>query len=246
MDVNNIEKKVWAYIKANNMLEDCSNAVVGVSGGADSVCLMLMLNDYIIHNNKDVKLHIVHVNHGIRKEAADDEQFTRKLCESLKLDYHCYNIECEKIARENNLTVEEAGRLERYDIFDKLSKQYDKTRIFVAHHMNDQAETVIMNMARGTSLKGIRGIVPVRDNICRPLLCITRQDIESWLVLRNQSFVTDVTNYDNDYTRNSIRNVLLPYMGEHINKNVVQNIAFMAQEVRAVENFVDKEADKLL
>ena len=111
--------------------------------------------------------------------------------------------------------------------------------------MNDQAETVIMNMARGTSLKGIRGIVPVRDNICRPLLCITRQDIESWLVLRNQSFVTDVTNYDNDYTRNSIRNVLLPYMGEHINKNVVQNIAFMAQEVRAVENFVDKEADKL-
>ena len=104
--------------------------------------------------------------------------------------------------------------------------------------MNDQAETVIMNMARGTSLKGIRGIVPVRDNICRPLLCITRQDIESWLVLRNQSFVTDVTNYDNDYTRNSIRNVLLPYMGEHINKNVVQNIAFMAQEVRAVENFV--------
>ena len=90
MDVNNIEKKVWAYIKANNMLEDCSNAVVGVSGGADSVCLMIMLNDYIIHNNKDVKLHIVHVNHGIRKEAADDEQFTRKLCESLKLDYHCY------------------------------------------------------------------------------------------------------------------------------------------------------------
>ena len=156
MDVNNIEKKVWAYIKANNMLEDCSNAVVGVSGGADSVCLMLMLNDYIIHNNKDVKLHIVHVNHGIRKEAADDEQFTRKLCESLKLDYHCYNIQCEKIARENNLTVEEAGRLERYDIFNKLSKQYDKTRIFVAHHMNDQAETVIMNMARGTSLKGIR------------------------------------------------------------------------------------------
>ena len=148
MDVNNIEKKVWAYIKANNMLEDCSNAVVGVSGGADSVCLMLMLNDYIIHNNKDVKLHIVHVNHGIRKEAVDDEQFTRKLCESLKLDYHCYNIECEKIARENNLTVEEAGRLERYDIFDKLSKQYDKTRIFVAHHMNDQAETVIMNLAR--------------------------------------------------------------------------------------------------
>ncbi len=245
MNVNNIEKKVWAYIKANNMLEDCSNAVVGVSGGADSVCLMLMLNDYIIHNNKDVKLHIVHVNHGIRKEAADDEQFTRKLCENLKLDYHCYNIECEKIARENNLTVEEAGRLERYDIFDKLSKQYDKPRVFVAHHMNDQAETVIMNIARGTSLKGIRGIVPVRDNICRPLLCITRQDIESWLALRNQPFVTDATNYDNDYTRNSIRNVLLPYMSEHINKNAVQNIAFMADEVRAVENFIDKEADKL-
>ena len=127
------------------------------------------------------------------------------------------HIDCVGIARKNNLTVEEAGRLERYRIFNEIAKKYaydGKSMISVAHHMNDQAETVIMNMARGTSLKGVRGIVPVRDNICRPLLCITRSQIEGYLTAREQSYVTDITNYDNDYTRNAIRNVILPYMCE--------------------------------
>ena len=113
----------------------------------------------------------------IRQEAADDENFTRKLCESVGVDCYAAHIDCIGIAREKGLTVEEAGRLERYRIFDEIAKKYKDdggVMIAVAHHMNDQAETVLMNMARGTSLKGVRGIVPVRDNICRPLLCITR------------------------------------------------------------------------
>ena len=152
------------------------------------------------------------------------------------------------IARKNNLTVEEAGRLERYRIFNEIAKKYaydGKSMISVAHHMNDQAETVIMNMARGTSLKGVRGIVPVRDNICRPLLCITRSQIEGYLTARGQSYVTDITNYDNDYTRNAIRNVILPYMCEHINKRAVNNISSMAEDIREADEYIDRQTDRL-
>lgn len=149
----------------------------------------------------------VHVNHMIRQEAADDENFTRKLCESVGVDCYAAHIDLHRHSQgKNGLTVEEAGRLERYRIFDEIAKKYKddgRVMIAVAHHMNDQAETVLMNMARGTSLKGVRGIVPVRDNICRPLLCITRGQIESVLSAKDQPYVTDVTNFDNDYTRNA-------------------------------------------
>lgn len=243
-----IEEKVHSYIRSNHMLDDCRHIVVGVSGGADSVCLLLMLCDYVKKHKMDICIHAVHVNHMIRQEAADDENFTRKLCESVGVDCYAAHIDCIGIAREKGLTVEEAGRLERYRIFDEIAKKYKDdggVMIAVAHHMNDQAETVLMNMARGTSLKGVRGIVPVRDNICRPLLCITRGQIESVLSAKDQPYVTDVTNFDNDYTRNAIRNVILPYMCEHINPKAVENISSMAVNIREAEEYMDRQADRL-
>lgn len=243
-----IEEKVHSYIRSNHMLDNCRHIVVGVSGGADSVCLLLMLCDYVKKHKMDICIHAVHVNHMIRQEAADDENFTRKLCESVGVDCYAAHIDCIGIAKEKGLTVEEAGRLERYRIFDEIAKKYKDdggVMIAVAHHMNDQAETVLMNMARGTSLKGVRGIVPVRDNICRPLLCITRSQIESVLSAKDQPYVTDVTNFDNDYTRNAIRNVILPYMCEHINQKAVENISSMAVNIREAEEYMDRQADRL-
>ncbi len=242
------EEKVFSYIKSNHMFDSCRHIVVGVSGGADSVCLLLMLCDYVKIYQPDIRIHVVHVNHMIRQEAADDENFTKKLCESVGVDYHVEYIDCVGIAKQHNLTVEEAGRLERYRIFNDMAEKYSADGhavIAVAHHMNDQAETVLMNMARGTSLKGVRGIVPVRDNICRPLLCITRKQIEDFLSQADQEYVTDITNYDNDYTRNAIRNVILPYMCGHINKRAVENISSMAQDIREAEEYIDRQADKL-
>ena len=243
-----IEEKVYSYIRNNNMLKDCSHIVAGVSGGADSVCLLLMLCDYVKRYRLDTCIHAVHVNHMIRQEAADDEQFTLKLCERLGVSCKAVHIDCIGIAKKQGLTVEEAGRLERYRIFRETAAEYEgegRVMIAVAHHMNDQAETVIMNMARGTSLKGVRGIVPVRDNICRPLLCITRKQIEEVLKSKGQDYVTDVTNYDNDYTRNAIRNVILPYMCEHINKRAVENIASMTQDIREAEEYMERQTDRL-
>lgn len=251
-NVKKITAKVDNFIKENHMLEGCTHIVVGVSGGADSVCLLLMLKDYIKRHRLDTKLHAVHINHMIRDEAGEDEEFARKLCERENIIFSVKYIDCINIAKQNSQTVEEAGRTERYNIFAELAAQYTNAcdndgvvRIAVAHHMNDQAETVLMNMARGTSLKGIRGIMPVRDNIIRPLLCLTRSQIEEWLSSRNQPFVTDATNYDNDYTRNSVRNVIIPYMCEHINKRTVENISDMACEVREVQDYVERQINKL-
>lgn len=242
------EEAVYSYIRSNHMFDDCKHIVVGVSGGADSVCLLLMLCDYVKKYQTDISIHAVHVNHMIRQEAASDEAFTMKLCENAGVDCYTAHIDCVGIARKNNLTVEEAGRLERYRIFNEIAQKYSsegKAMISVAHHMNDQAETVLMNMARGTSLKGVRGIVPVRDNICRPLLGITRSQIENYLLEKGQSYVTDITNYDNDYTRNAIRNVILPYMCEHINKRAINNIAAMAQDIREADEYIDRQTDRL-
>ncbi len=243
-----IEEKVFGYIKSNHMFDGCRHIVAGVSGGADSVCLLLMLCNYVNIYQPDVHIHAVHVNHMIRQEASYDENFTRELCESNGVDCYVEHIDCVGIARQNNLTVEEAGRIERYRIFNDIAEKYSTDGhavVAVAHHMNDQAETVLMNMARGTSLKGVRGIVPVRDNICRPLLCITRSQIEEFLSEKNQEYVTDITNYDNDYTRNAIRNVILPYMCRNINKRAVENISSMAQDIREAEDYIDEQADKL-
>lgn len=241
-----IEEKVHNYIRQNHMFDNCEHIVAGVSGGADSVCLLLMLCEYIKKYQTDICIHAVHVNHMIRQEAVKDEKFTQELCERMGVDCQAEHIDCLGIAKERGLTVEEAGRIERYRIFaDVAGRCTGNVMIAVAHHMNDQAETILMNMARGTSLRGIRGIVPVRDNICRPLLGITRSEIENYLTLRGQSYVTDVTNYDNDYTRNAIRNIIIPYMCGNINKRTVENISSMAADIRETQDYMDRQADKL-
>ena len=112
------------------------------------------------------------------------------------------------------MTVEEAGRFVRYKAFEDCASKVHNARIAVAHHMNDEAETVLMNIFRGSSVKGASGIRPVRDNIIRPLLCVTRADIEAFLLKEKQDYVTDSTNNDTDYTRNKLRNELIPYINQ--------------------------------
>ncbi|MDO5382558.1 MAG: tRNA lysidine(34) synthetase TilS [Eubacteriales bacterium] len=236
--------KVTDFIQLNKMFDDCRHIVVGISGGADSVCLIMALKEYVESNKLPITLHGVHVNHGIRQEAENDEKFARDLCEKSGIEFLSYNIDCKKLAQNRRQTVEEAGRTERYRIFSEVAGKYEKSRIAVAHHKNDQAETLIMNISRGTSVKGLCGIRPVRDNIVRPLLCVTRRQIEEFLQERNQSYVTDATNYDNDYTRNSVRNVVIPYLEEHVNKGIVNNIASLSRNVSQVWDYIDKQAQK--
>ena len=241
--MNEIIDKIYRYIEQNNMLTDCERVVVGLSGGADSVCLLMVLKGYIERRRLQTELCAVHVNHGIRQEAGDDEEFARALCERMGVEFMAYHIDAAGLAKQLGMSVEEAGRKERYRIFNEACKGRN-ARIAVAHHMNDQAETVLMNLSRGTSLKGIGGIRPVRDNIIRPLLSVTRAEVEEVLKGLNQPYVTDATNLCNDYTRNSLRNVVIPYMTEKVNAHTVENIADAAEELQKNFDFIEAEANK--
>ena len=242
--MNDVYNRISEYIKKNKMLEACENIIVGLSGGADSVCLIRALAEYLKKEGADIKIHAVHVNHGIRNEAADDEEFSKKLCEKLGIEFESVHIDAVKMAADTGMTLEEAGRKARYDIFEKSAKERRNAVIAVAHHMNDQAETVIMNMVRGSSIKGIGGMQPVRDRIIRPLLCVTRKDIEGWLSEIGQNYVTDQTNYDNEYTRNCIRNIVIPYLTDNVNAKSVENISRLARDISLNEDYITGETKK--
>lgn len=237
-------EKVYKYINDNNMLDGCRHIAVGVSGGADSVCLVIVLHNIIKKYGPDIKLTAVHVNHGIRGEEADrDEAFTRSLCDSLGVPLVVKAVDVPKLASEKGLSEEEAGRKARYEILGKLAG--DCGRIAVAHHMDDEAETVLLNVFRGCGLKGAGGIAPVRDNIIRPFLCVSRNEIEAYLESIGQDYVTDSTNLSVEYTRNRLRNDIIPLIKSGFNPKAVERVCHMAEEMRETEEYMEQQAAEL-
>ena len=192
--------------------------LVGFSGGADSVALLLVL--YKLKELLGTELVAVHVNHGIREEAGEDADFTRRFCEERNIRYYLVEEDVPGIARENKLTEEEAGRNVRYKAFRTIAEKEGAAKIAVAHHRNDVAETLLLNLLRGTGLHGAGAIRPVRDNVIRPLLCVTRQEIEEYLGEEGISFCHDATNDENIHTRNKVRNELIPYLEKNYNPNI--------------------------
>ena len=171
-----MQKKVLQYIKDNKMLCSRPRVVVGLSGGADSVCLLLILKEAC--KEAGATLVAVHVNNGIRGEEANrDEAFCKRLCEENNIVFKAYKFSVPDIAKEQKLGLEEAGRMVRYQSFYEAAGENGV--VAVAHHQNDQAETVLFNISRGSRLKGVVGMMPVRDRIIRPLLCVTRSEIEA-------------------------------------------------------------------
>jgi tRNA(Ile)-lysidine synthase len=237
--------KINKFMKKYNMLNSCSALVVGVSGGADSVCLLHVLNEIVQSNDLDVQIIAVHVNHGIRgEEAARDEEFTKQLCQGMGIKLFCRHVDVPAMKKNLSLTEEEAGRKARYAIFEEIADGYANAKIAVAHHKNDQAETVLMNLFRGCSLQGLCGIQPVRGRIIRPLLCVSRDEIESYLLEKSKKFIVDSTNTDNEYTRNLIRNVIIPELEQKINGAVVEHLSELSSDVTEVQQFLFSEAKK--
>ena len=185
--------------------DDCITAAL--SGGADSVCLLLILKE--LSDKYSFTLDALHINHCIRgKESDRDEEFCRNLCKKYDIPLTVIRTDVPAAAAESKKSLEETARDIRYQAFEKHAGE--KGKIATAHTVSDNAETVILNMARGTGLKGLCGIPPVRDNIIRPLIDVTRQQIEDYLKSMNQGFVTDSTNLSDDYTRNRIRHKIIP------------------------------------
>lgn len=235
-------KKAIATINKYNMLQNGDKVVLGVSGGADSVALLRMLCKQ--REELSLTLFVVHINHGIRgAEAKRDEDFVRELCVQLKVEFISKTFDVPKIAKELGVTEEECGRFLRYEEFKNFLKANSANKIAVAHNLNDQAETLIMRLCRGTGLTGLSGIAPVRDNIIRPLIECTRGEIEEYLESLNQPYCTDSTNLKEDYARNKIRLSLLPYMEKEINSGVINNLAKTAELLSAEDKYMEEQAE---
>lgn len=226
-----------------NMAEKGESVIVGISGGADSVCLykiLLELKKYF-----DIDIIAVHIHHGIRGDEADrDMNFVENMCKNDGVKFKCYKYNVPEYAKANGLSEEEAGRTLRYKAFDEVAKELisngRSVKIAVAHNRNDSAETFIHNLCRGSGLKGLAGIPYKNGSIIRPVLCLTREEIERYLSEHNIAHIDDSTNFTEDYTRNKIRHRVLPYLNENINDNSISHICQAADELREIEDYLSE------
>lgn len=212
---NELYNKIIAKVEKENMTSLIDGGVlIGLSGGADSVFLLCFLIEYRKRCNKDFSILAVHINHGIRgEEANNDETFSKEICREMKIDFESCFVDVPTISKNLGIGIEEAARNARYSIFDDLiESRNDISTIAIAHNATDNAETVIMNILRGSGLSGVCGIKPIRDNIIRPIISITKGEIISSLEENQIPFVTDSTNLSSDYTRNYIRNEIMPLL----------------------------------
>ena len=238
-----ILQKTLSFIEENHMLEKCETLILGVSGGADSVCLLLLMEE--ICGQKGIALKVVHVEHGIRgKESIADAEFVEKLCAEKKIPFYLYSYDVPEEAQKRGESLEETGRFLRYEALEKTAMQFHKAKIAVAHNQNDDAETVLFHMARGTGLRGLAGIVPVRENIIRPLLCLSRAEIEAYLEEKGQVYQVDSTNLLTVYARNKIRHEVLPVL-ETVNEKAVSHIAKTSYMLAEVADYVQGETERI-
>lgn len=235
-------KKIAAFVEQHHMLLRGDHVLAGVSGGADSVCLLLVLLELL--KQYRLTLTVVHVEHGIRGEdSRRDAAFVESLCARLGVELKVFHEDAVAFSREHGMTLEEGARELRYQRFSEVSNKVGANRIAVAHNQNDSGETLLFHLARGSGLKGMCGIVPVRGEIIRPLLCVSRQEIEVFLRERGQEFCTDATNRDILYSRNKIRHQVLPLLTE-INAGAVEHLyqstRYVSEAMELVEELVQK------
>lgn len=229
-----VKDKICAFIKKHNMISAGDTVILAVSGGADSMCMLHFFKDYSIEN--DIIVICAHVNHGIRGEEAErDEEFVRDFCNKNTIPFECAHFDVPVLASQTGESLEECGRRLRYEFFNSINSE---AKIATAHNLNDSAETVIFNLARGTSLKGLTGIPPVRDNIIRPVLCLTRDEIDQYNEVCGISYVTDSTNLNDDYSRNKIRHNVLPVLNQ-INSGFSDVFSGCTQSLSDIENYLE-------
>jgi len=232
--------KVRHTIEENEMINSGDKVVVAVSGGPDSMCLLHIL--YSLREELNIQLAAAHVNHCLRGEEADaDEAYVRDFCSSLGIEFYSRRIDIHKIAEERNLSCETAGREVRYDFFQELLFKLNAQKIALAHNANDQAETVLMRIMRGSGMEGLVGIKPVRDNIyIRPIINILRTDIEAYCRSNNLKARIDKSNLENIYNRNKVRLELIPYIQENFNKDIVNTLIRLSQTISKDNEYLEK------
>lgn len=229
--------KVKDYIKKHKLLSLSDLYIVALSGGADSVALLLLLDEM------GYKVHALHCNFHLRGEESDrDERFCEDLCLKKNIPFHRIHFDTLMYAETHKMSVEMAARELRYRYFEQLRKDIGAEAICVAHHQDDTVETVLLNLVRGTGLRGLTGIQPRNGAILRPLLCVTRTEIEAYLATKQQDYVTDSTNLETDFVRNKIRLQVVPLLRQ-LNPAVSENIVRTAEHLTEAQKVLDAVVD---
>lgn len=231
---------VLKAISQFELLEKDDTVTVALSGGADSMALLHVLNS--LKEELEITVNAAHLNHSIRGiEADNDQKFVQEFCETNKIVLFCEKINVPQFAKDNHISIELAARQIRYEFLQRVAVG----KIATAHTASDNLETMIFNLTRGTALKGLCGIPPKRDNIIRPVIFCTRENIEKYCADNNLPFVTDSTNLSDDYSRNKIRHKVIPVLKE-INQNAEISAVKTAVSLTEDYTFIQKEANELL
>ena len=219
------------------MLQPGDRVVAGVSGGADSVCLLFLLLEWRREFPLDIA--VVHVNHGIRPEAGEDARYVEKLCGEHRIPFFLTEADVRQRSILEKCSEEEAGRRTRYEAFDKAAEEWGATKIAVAHNSNDRSETQLFHLFRGSGIRGLASILPVRGRIIRPILCLERWEIEDFLTQQGIFYCKDATNDEDDYTRNRIRHHILPYAEQNIARGCVAHMNQTAELLAETEEYLE-------
>ena len=232
-------EKVQQFIDSSNLLSKNETLLVALSGGADSVCLLLMLQEL------GYEVECVHCNFHLRdQESMRDEAFVRSLCEHRHITLHVQDFDTNTFAQEHHLSIEMAARKQRYDCFEKLLKERHLSAVCVGHHRDDNVETLLLNLVRGTGLRGLCGIQPKQGHVVRPLLCLSKTEILDYLAAMGADYVTDSTNLHTDFARNKIRLDILPRLRE-INPAVDENILTCIDNMNEVQRMYQYTVDEI-
>lgn len=241
-------KKFKANIVENQLLKDVETVIIGLSGGYDSMALALCFLD--LARQEEIRLVFAHVNHMVREEAKEDESFVKDFAEKTKTEFCSTKVDMRGLAIKEGLSEEEAGRKLRYEFFYDLASKYPKSIIATGHNLSDQAETVLLNLIRGSGLRGLGAMGFKSGKIVRPILNIDRRDIEAYVDEAGFGHVDDYTNFENDYRRNSLRNQLIPLIKENYNpafdKVVFSTSQILREDYEIVASYIGEIQEKIV
>ena len=237
--------KVWNTIKKYHLIETGDILVLGVSGGPDSMTMLDILLKVKQANQISFDFVVAHVNHMIREEANEDEAYVKNYCIKNDIQFYGKSIDVQKIANTNKISTEEAGRNARYEFFDEVLQKIKGNKIAIAHNKNDKVETMIMNALRGCGIQGLKGIEPSRGKYIRPLIECERKEIEEYCKENNIEPRIDKTNFENIYTRNNIRNIVIPYIEQEFNPNIIETMDRLSNLVTEQDAYIQKQVEMI-
>lgn len=234
--------KILATINKYNLIKNGDKIVIGVSGGPDSMCLLDSL--YCLKEKLQIEIVVAHINHMIRKEADEETTYVQKYCENKQIKCFVKKIDVEKLAKEQKIGTEEMGRKIRYEFFKQIAQQENANKIATAHNLNDNVETVLMNILRGSGVSGLKGIEIKRKQnsieYIRPIRECERKEIEEYCQKQNLNPKIDKSNFENIYNRNKIRNNLIPYLKKEFNPNILEGINRLSEIATEEQQFFEK------